>query len=144
MKTIQKSQVVVIDEQTAEAFQERYNAAMDELTDISITIEEKMVSVDKFRAVIMYSTKVRLPECLKDEYHLRGIYPTCSECPMYTPSGKGRGVCPRVRGSLMDCDEICNYRWMEMENEFKREVRIDASQFESRDGEAECDHRNAG
>lgn len=137
MKTINKSQIIVIDSASAEDFQAEYNAAMDKLTDISITIEDKQISVENFRAVIMYSEKVRLPECLKDEYHIRGIYPTCSECPMYTPASKGRGVCPRVRGSLLDCDEICNHRWMELEREMKREVVISASESQIGNAAAE-------
>lgn len=142
MINVQKSNMVVIEAKNGDELMTRYNEEMDGLTRLGITIEEKIISIERMSAIILYSEKVRLPENLKDEFALRNIYPTCSECPYFVPKKYGTGVCPRVRGDdLRETDAICKFRWMELEKEFER--RTDVTQLKSRNDQEERDARKA-
>lgn len=141
MKTIKKSNMVVIEGSSGADLQNKYNSSMDELTRAGITIEEKIISIEKMSAIILYEETVKIPECLKDEYALRGIYPRCSECPMYVQGLYGTGVCPRVKGVLRDDDDICKARWRELEAQLER--RIYATQESTGRDEAQGDDSSA-
>lgn len=139
MLTKEKSHMIVIEGSSGEDLQQRYNAAMDELTRIEITIEEKIIDIAKMSAIILYKEKVRLPQCLKDEYALMNVYPTCCECQHYEPEGGGFGRCFRLRGDqpLRDSDDFCPMRWAELEKELRERRIVNAADTQGRAQEAE-------
>lgn len=122
-----KSQMLYIEGASGADLMRQYNSAMDQLTRRLATVTDKIIDVGKLTAVILYEVREQVPECLKDEYALAGIFPVCSECPHFESDGHGGGHCYRVDGRLRHDDEICGMRWREIEREERREVN--ASQF---------------
>ena len=137
MQTKKQSSMIVIEGSSGADLQIRYNHAMDELTEIGITIDEKIIDIQKMAAIILYSRTVRLPECLKDEYELQGIFPVCSECKRFRQTAPGRGTCERVqRGELLEDEPICRMRWREIEDELMERRYKSAEQLTRRAREA--------
>lgn len=129
-----KSQMIYIEGASGADLMRQYNSAMDQLTRRLATVTDKIIDAGKLTAVILYEVTEQVPECLKDEYALEGIFPACSECPHYVDDGHGNGHCYRADGRLRHDDEICKMRWREIENEERR--GINASQFSSRNDAA--------
>lgn len=141
MLVMEKSHMVVIEAASGAELEDRYNKAMDELTDVGITIEERMISIEKMSAIILWKKKVKVAECLKDEFELQGIFPRCYDCPHYD----GAGWCERLtRNSepLRDDTEICKFRWYELEKEMGRGW-IDVKKSESGNVPEKRDERKA-
>ena len=127
MKTVTKHQMRFIEGADGNEFAENYNQTMSELTERGIQVDEKMISLDKLCAVVMFTEKVKIAESLKDRYELSGIHPICEDCPHYESITKFKGVCPYVRGDLYHDDAICGKRWAEIEEAIRsaeRRVRV--------------------
>lgn len=118
MRRVKKSQMLYVEGQTGEEFQKSYNTAMDSLTEAHITVDEKMISLDKLSAVILYTQTVEIAENMKDRYAQKGIFPTCGECPYFEAMTAFSGVCPFVSfrsGTHYSNMDICDKRWKELE-----------------------------
>lgn len=118
MKRIKKSQMRYVEGVTGQEFSEQYNKAMEELTAANISVDEKMISLDKLSAVILYTETVEMPENMKDRYALKGIYPTCEDCPYFEKLTDFSGVCPFMTfrsGTHYANMDICDKRWKELE-----------------------------
>ena len=140
MRTCNKSNMIVIEAASGAELESRYNSAMSKLALDGVTVEDRIISLEKLSAIILYAQKVKIPENMKDEFHLKGIFPRCQDCPHYD----GGGRCDRMRSDsapIRDDDDICNYRWMELEKELER--RTYAKKSESGDGTAWSDPRKA-
>lgn len=129
-----KSQMIYIEAASGADLMRQYNSEMDQLAKKMATVTDKIIDATKLTAVILYEVTERVPECLRDEYELAGIFPVCSECPHFDGDGHGNGHCYRADGRLRHDDEICKMRWREIENEERRGVN--ASQFSSRNDAA--------
>ena len=126
MKRVKKSQMLFVEGQSGIEFQDNYNSAMERLTAAHIDINEKMISLDKLSAVILYTQTVEIAENMKDRYHLKGIYPTCGECPYFEQVTDYTGVCPFMKfksGVHYSNMDICDKRWKELETEAAMERR---------------------
>lgn len=117
-----KSQMLFIEGKGGADLARQYNDAMNELTHKFATITDKIVDSERLTVVILYEVMEQVPECLKDEWALRGIFPTCSECPAFEPDGHHGGYCSRAAGRLREDDDICKARWREIEKEERRDV----------------------
>lgn len=118
MRRIKKSQMRYVEGVTGHEFQDNYNKAMDELTAANISVDEKMISLEKLSAVILYTEVVEMPENMKDRYALKGIYPTCEECPYFEKLTDYSGICPFMKfrsGTHYANMDICDKRWKELE-----------------------------
>lgn len=144
MLVLNKSNMVVIEATSGAELQARYNAEMDKLTADGIKIDDKIISLEKMSVIILYSQKVRIPQNLKDEFTMAGIYPQCQDCPHYDAFGDGNGWCDRLTKnslSLRDDTDICNWRWMELERELGRRKYV--TKPESRNDAPGSDEREA-
>ena len=125
MKRIKKSQMLFVKGNTGEEFQERYNNAINNLAQDGISVDEKMISLETMSAVILYTQTDVYPECLKDEYALKDIFPTCGEnCPHFEFYNDIEGHCPFLRVHRHAAPhyanlDICDLRWREIEAELK-------------------------
>lgn len=72
----------VIEERSAEAFQERYNSEMERLAKWSPRGTFN-ISPGAYSAVIEYEEELKIPETLEDEFNLEGLSYECGVCPFF-------------------------------------------------------------
>ena len=96
MLRIDKSQMRYLKADTGEELERAYNSLIDRLSRQAVRIEDRIISVDTFAAIILYSFKESIPQCLKDEYELEGVFPKCSDCPHFKDIGHGNGDCMKI------------------------------------------------
>ena len=83
-----KKEFRIITAESAQEFQDRMNALMDELA------KDRAVSNVEFTfnlaaghcAYFNFDRYVRIPENIQDEFELRGLRYYCMDCPVYEPS----------------------------------------------------------
>ena len=129
MKHIKKSQMLFVEGITGEDFQRKYNAAMQDLSSKPVAIDDKILSLEKLSAVILYTVSETIPETIKDQYELQGKYPTCGECPHFKFVTNHTGDCPYLKfhkkgGVHFASEDICDRRWKEIE-ELEKEDSCD-------------------
>lgn len=107
----------VIQEETAEAFQEAVNKASEELAEYEPEIE--FVHELGFCAYIKYHAAVKtIIESVRDEFHLEGIYYHCRNCPhLEDPQDRRVKWCRckhRPTGKTHKDHEACElfYKWV--------------------------------
>ena len=118
MKVYETSQMIFIEGASGADFAEKYNAAMQDLKERRIKIDEKQISIEQLRAAILFTETTKIPECIKDKYRLMDIYPVCKDCPHYEPVTKHEGDCPycNTKRALLRAEmSICDVRWKELE-----------------------------
>lgn len=115
MKVKKYPQLIVVSERDAQDFQDRLNDIFSELSESKIEFTKQMtIKPDGFAAIIEYEVVEKTPECLADEWELRGILPACSDCPYYEEINTRMGTCPYIqRGTLKPNDRVgkCKAYW---------------------------------
>ena len=112
MKTRRYRRIEVVSESSPLDFQDKLNALFERLEGKKFT-EQLYNNENGFTAYITFEEVERIAECLKDEYELKGITPSCGECPFYV-SDKGKyGHCDYVRGRIAETDLVddCKPYW---------------------------------
>lgn len=149
MKRIKKSQMRYVGGIDGEELADNFNAAMNELAAQGIAVDERIISLDKLSAVLIFTVTEQYPENLKDKYALKGIFPTCGDCPYFERQTPYSGVCPylKVKGKTavhLDSFDICDKRWREIEEEVEYQRRThEIPQFRSRAGQVGADETEA-
>lgn len=135
MKTTRTKKVEVYQSCSAGEFQDMINEAFARLGECGIKFEEELFNNSNgFSAFIKYEMVEKFPECLKDEYELKGITFRCKDCDFYTPLNSYEGSCPRIkRGRPLANDDVgnCSAFWERMEEkeagkmfeELRREIK---------------------
>lgn len=81
MRIDQVIRIAAIHADTAEDFERKFNARMDELEGFKITERKIEISGGSFDAVLVYEETHRTPDSVADEYHFEGIRFLCKHCP---------------------------------------------------------------
>lgn len=84
-KTFQQYAIVQCD--SAKRLTEQLNDKLRELKD-----KDPVVSFEGLTARICYVERESVPEDLEDEWKLKGVDLTCSDCPYYQPNRKADGT----------------------------------------------------
>ena len=79
MKVNEYPQIAVICEDDAKAFEKAFNAKMVELAESNPQF--KFIQKDAFVAIISYTQKEHIMDCVADEFHAEGIRYLCKNCP---------------------------------------------------------------
>lgn len=91
-----KQRVAVVSEATAKEFEKVLNERLESLAKFRPEITYNMSQ--GHCAYINYEETLKIPEDIRDEYHLKGIHYTCKDCPLFEKkdSNKRRvwGFCP--------------------------------------------------
>ena len=109
----------------------------DKLNDLFMELEGKKFNTQLFNnengfsAYITYEEVEKIPECLKDEFDLKGITFTCKECPYFESINRFEGECDFCRGTLHRNDDVCQHFWdwkesetiTNMYSELKKEIK---------------------
>ena len=116
MRTRRFQRIEVVSETSPGDFQ-------DKLNELFTTLEGKKFQTqlynneNGFSAYITYEEIEKIPECLKDEYDLKGVSFTCKECPYFESINRFEGECDFCRGTLRRNDEVCQHFWEWKESE---------------------------
>lgn len=97
MKEQSYQQFCIVQADTATILSERLNSKLLELKDKNPTVE-----FDGMTARICYTEHIDVPEDLSEEYHLKGVHLTCSQCPFFEPIEKEDGT-PDARRKWGKC-----------------------------------------
>lgn len=127
MKYLKKKQMRVICESDPAKFQDRFNELMTQLADQGEMPELIFPQNAVGMVYAVYTEEKQIPECLEEEFQIRGIRHKCNECPhfgnikspdrrvksYYCDIGKcqaykDRGACDIFLGTMKD--ENGNYR----------------------------------
>jgi len=74
-------QIAVISGDDPKEFQDRFNAAVKELSGNKITGQKIEITGNSFAAVITYEVTEHIVDSVADEFHLEGIRYLCKHCP---------------------------------------------------------------
>ena len=114
MKINRYKRIEVISENSPMDFQDKLNDLYMKLQGKKFT-EQLYNNENGFTAYITFEEIEQTPDCLKDEYELKGITFTCADCPYYEALNNFEGTCDFCRGKLRRTDEACNVYWRYME-----------------------------
>lgn len=83
MKYIRTKQMQVVCEMDPRKFQEEFNATMQRLASEGQMPELVFPQNAQGTVYIIYYNEAKVPECLEDEFSLRGEYYHCCDCPHF-------------------------------------------------------------
>ena len=81
MRTEYYPQIKAIQETTAEAFQDKFNSVVKELSGIKILDQTITITGETFSAVITYQHVEHIKDSVADDFHEAGIHYQCRDCP---------------------------------------------------------------
>lgn len=96
MKLIDKKEVRVVQVSDATAFEHEVNRVLETLADDGLDVQVQ-IDTSPLTAVITYTRHLKIPEDVRDEYHLKGIYKHCRDCEQFVPDEDGRRKTGRCR-----------------------------------------------
>lgn len=120
MKRKRYQKISVVADTDPQVFETKLNDIFYKLGSDGTKYERSLFNNENgFSCFITYEEVEEIPECLMDEYHLKGIYPICGECPYYTAINKHEGECPHCRGLLRRTDDVkdCTAYWNYVEEQ---------------------------
>ena len=118
MKYKRTQKLEVVQSHDPGEFQDRINEIFERLGEAGTKYEEQLFNNENgFSAFIRYEHVDKIPESIKDEYELRGIFPKCKDCEFFEPINDYEGRCFCVRGTLRKNDSVdnCQVFWERME-----------------------------
>lgn len=118
MKYTCLKQTEVVTGSTAEDFQIKLNRALEEIAKTSSKYELQFNMQMGFCAYIVYDVRREYPETIADEYELKGIKYSCSDCPMFRPSEDRRikyTTCVHGTHRCAANDDACDWFYEELD-----------------------------
>lgn len=111
MRTIRTSRMVVIEGKDGADFERKYNERMAELSRERVSVSDPEIDIRSLRAFVVVSSEVKEPECLGDEYELKGIRYSCGDCTMWD---RKHNYCTAFEGNLWRraTDLCCDDFWV--------------------------------
>lgn len=115
MKIKRFNRIEVVSEVSPQTFQDKLNETYQRLA--GRKFEQSLYNNQNgFTAYITYEEIEQTPECLKDEYEIKGISFKCGDCPYFEPINNYEGMCDFCRGKLRKNDKAdCGAFWQYME-----------------------------
>lgn len=118
MKRKRTLKVEVVQSYSPDEFSSKLNELFARLAEDNIKFTDELFNNGNgFSAFVRYEDVEQIPECLMDEYHIKGIFPKCKDCEFYEPINSYEGKCFKVRGTLRRTDDVgeCQVFWERME-----------------------------
>lgn len=81
-------QIAVVQAENAQDFQRQFNEMMARLSDCKPQVQFNFNQ--GHCAYITYILELKIPDCVADEYHAKGIMFTCRQCPLHELVTDGR------------------------------------------------------
>ena len=118
MRYTNLKQTKIITGNTAMDFQEKLNAALEEVARQSARYELTFNTSMGFCAYVVYEVSREYAETVADEYELRGVKYCCNDCPMFRPSEDKRvkyTTCSHGFPRRGANDDACDWFYEELE-----------------------------
>lgn len=133
MKRREVPQQKTIIAMTPEEWDERVNGALAKMLDDTRSkpeiIERTKTSDGGYMAIIQYWKEYQEPECIRDEFHLKGVVYRCDDCPHLRRSTDkrikwlecGKGMYETTKGSSEACDWFYEQVYKGMKEDIKND-----------------------
>lgn len=90
MKSIRLKKIEVIQTESPDEFQRRFNEAMESLAEFEPEVEFQHFNGKEHCVYITYTEFKEEFDRISDEFHAEGIRYLCSQCPYHEPAEDGR------------------------------------------------------
>lgn len=124
MKKIEKKHRKVIETQSGIEYERLFAEAMDELANYSPIVIDKL-NHEGHCSYIEWTEVMEVPEDIRDEYHQRGEFFKCGQCPFFEQNPDGRIKyfrCEKVGHRVYKPDCACLYLYQRVA---EGEIKID-------------------
>lgn len=111
-------QTKIIQGSTADEFQDRLNAALEEVAKDTSKYELLFNNNAGLCAYVVYEVRRQYAETIADEYELKGIKFHCGDCPMYVLAKDKRIVYTTCKHGVRGCKQAgdaCDWFYEELE-----------------------------
>lgn len=109
MKTIKAIQMESFEGSSLRELQDRFNTVMRWASKYKYI--DHVIDLSHLQGYVTYEVFEQIPECIKDQLEIEGLFPKCGECKEYCKTSVHRGECRFCRGSLRSDDHVCSKVW---------------------------------